>query len=66
MFNRTVFSVGIVLNCAVCGALFRPLQFRPIYANEYEMDQIEPSGDAADRTVESKGESAELDKVDSC
>uniref|UniRef100_A0A914VY92 Major facilitator superfamily (MFS) profile domain-containing protein n=1 Tax=Plectus sambesii TaxID=2011161 RepID=A0A914VY92_9BILA len=36
---------GIVLNCAVCGALFRPLLFRPIYADEYEMQQIEPSAD---------------------
>ena len=28
---------GIILNCAVCGALFRPLEFVPVY--EEDMDQ---------------------------
>ncbi len=30
---------GIIANCAVCGALFRPLEFLPVYEEDLESDE---------------------------
>ena len=35
-------SAGIILNCVICGAVFRPLTFAPVYADELDGDELQP------------------------
>ena len=47
--------LGIILNCIVCGAVFRPLIFTPVYADELDSDESQP-------LIEEKKEASVVEK----
>ncbi len=55
---------GIIANCAVCGALFRPLDFLPVYEEDLESDEAWKMVDGGENFGDYSPEiSSGLDKI---